>query len=258
MRRIVKSTQMPNSELTDQECRGVQNGASRCQLPISWDALEAAFENTAPDVHSYLHVGTGEVVRVIADVSDASVRARVVADVNYRLVPSVSSREQYRWIARFIATVEESSLREWLSQSIDGKGAFRRFKAALMADAVERERWLSFRSERLRLCMEDWLYTQGIEAVEHPARHLRSAMQVQQRAPHELLRQHGGTGSCDASEPSRSRARRLVEALPVRELELACAFLRFLAERASSDALREAQTAGEDGDAARDRELDGA
>ncbi len=34
-------------------------------VPIDWEALEDAFENNAPEVHSYLHLGSGEVLRVV-------------------------------------------------------------------------------------------------------------------------------------------------------------------------------------------------
>jgi hypothetical protein len=30
-------------------------------VPVDWEALEDAFENNAPEVHSYLHIKTGEV-----------------------------------------------------------------------------------------------------------------------------------------------------------------------------------------------------
>ena len=43
--------------------------------------------------------------------------------------------------------VEDPDLQGKLSQAIDGKGAFRRFKDVLMAYALERERWFAFRSE---------------------------------------------------------------------------------------------------------------
>ena len=33
-------------------------------VPIDWEALEDAFENNAPEVHSYLQLATGEVIRV--------------------------------------------------------------------------------------------------------------------------------------------------------------------------------------------------
>ena len=45
------------------------SGAARTKAPIEvavdWEALEDAFENNAPEVHSYLHLSTGEVLRVV-------------------------------------------------------------------------------------------------------------------------------------------------------------------------------------------------
>ena len=133
-----------------------EDGARR-QVPVAWEALEDAFENNAPEVHSYLHMGTGEVVRVVDGIADLATHARIATDSTYLRVDPVSSREQYRWMERFIATVEEGPLRTKLLQAIDGKGAFRRFKDVLMAFPVDRERWFTFRSERLRTCMEGWL-----------------------------------------------------------------------------------------------------
>ena len=34
-------------------------------MPIAWEALEDAFENNAPEVHSYLHLENGEVIRIV-------------------------------------------------------------------------------------------------------------------------------------------------------------------------------------------------
>jgi Uncharacterised protein family (UPF0158) len=242
--------------MADEECRDAEIGASRCQVPIDWDALEAAFENTAPDIQSYLHLGTGEVVRVIAGGSDETMRKRLSADVNYRHVVPVPSRDQYRWMVRFIATVEKSSLRDGLSRSIDGKRAFRRFKEALRSDSVEHERWHAFRSERLRVCIEVWLDAQGVEAVERPAGHVPGAELVPQRARCELVLRHDSTEPRDAPEPSRASARRLVEALPARDLAVTCAFLAFLTERATVGVPREARNREDERDAARDSELD--
>ena len=39
-------------------------------VPVAWEALEDAFENNAPEVHSYLHFDTGEVIRVVDGVAD--------------------------------------------------------------------------------------------------------------------------------------------------------------------------------------------
>ena len=147
-------------------CRAAARGSARAagapsgpirDVPVDWEALEDAFENNAPEVHSYLHLTTGEVLRVVDGVADPQMHVRIASDGNYLRIDPVSSREQYRWMERFIPMVDDTELRGKLTQAIDGKGAFRRFKDVLMSYATERERWFAFRSERLRTFMEAWL-----------------------------------------------------------------------------------------------------
>jgi hypothetical protein len=139
------------------------------EVPVDWEALEDAFENNAPEVHSYLHLSTGEVLRVVDGVADPQMHSRISVDPNYLRIDPVSSREQYRWMERFIPMVDDSELQLKLAHAIDGKGAFRRFKDALMTYATERENWFTFRSERLRTFMEAWLAAHGIQAIARPA-----------------------------------------------------------------------------------------
>ncbi len=137
-------------------------------IPVDWEALEDAFENNAPEVHSYLHLAAGDVLRVVDGVADPQMHARIAADPTYLRIDPVSSREQYRWMERFIPMVENPELSEKLTQAIDGKGAFRRFKDVLMTYGPERERWFSFRSERLRIFMEAWLNAHALNPVARP------------------------------------------------------------------------------------------
>src|SRR6187431_2006035 len=88
-------------------------------VPIDWEALEDAFENNAPEVHSYLHLGSGEVLRVVDGIADPEMHARIASDGSYLRIEPVSSREQYRWMERFIPMVEEPVLRDQLTQAID-------------------------------------------------------------------------------------------------------------------------------------------
>jgi hypothetical protein len=227
--------------VTGEAQKGGDSGPRR-QVPISWEALEDAFENNAPEVHSYLHLSTGEVMRVVDGVADPVTHARIVGDSNYRRVEPVSSREQYRWMERFIATVEEGPLRQRLLQSIDGKGAFRRFKDVLMSFPVDRERWFAFRSERLRMCMEGWLDAQGIEAVARPEWQVPTAADVKPALAEPIEMPPAPRPSKkprSSLEGSRARARELVEALPARHLETVCSFMAFLLERRSSHAATE-------------------
>lgn len=146
----------------------VAPGTPTRDVPVDWEALEDAFENNAPEVHSYLHLVTGDVLRIVDGIADPQMHARIAADSNYLRIDPVSSREQYRWMERYIPMVEDPDLQGKLTQAIDGKGAFRRFKDVLMAYGPERERWFSFRSERLRIFMEAWLSAHALSPVARP------------------------------------------------------------------------------------------
>jgi hypothetical protein len=215
----------------DDKNKGEQSSAGGPPLrevPIDWDALEDAFENNAPEVHSYLHLETGEVVRLVDGIADSATHARVKANPIYLRVDPVSSREQYRWMERFIATVEDAEFREKLVQAIDGKGAFRRFKDVLMNYPVDRERWFAFRSERLRACMEAWLQAHGIRAVPRAEWRVPTAEEVRPVVEEEKPGQRNRAAIIEAR---RRRLHELADQLPARELDTALAFLEFLRER---------------------------
>jgi hypothetical protein len=219
-------------------------------IPIDWEALEDAFENNAPEVHSYLHLVTGEVLRVVDGVADPQMHARIAADTNYLRIDPVSSREQYRWMERYIPMVEDPELQGKLGQAIDGKGAFRRFKDVLMGYGPERERWFAFRSERLRIFMEAWLSAHALNPVarpvwvpEPPPRSEGSVEPVVKDEPRDARRGK-------SVESLRKNLRDIADALGPRDLDTLNAFAEFLkarrAARSFSHHLQEAQTHGED------------
>lgn len=131
---------------------------------------------------------------------------------------------------RFIDSLEdEQELQTKLTVAIDGKGAFRRFKDVLMSYPVQRERWFTFRSERLASCMKAWLTAHDIEAVERPAWRVPSAEEV--RAQVEPQKSKRRMTRAQTAEANRLRLKELVDLVPVRELETALAFMEFLKER---------------------------
>ena len=210
-------------------------------VPVDWEALEDAFENNAPEVHSYLHLTTGEVLRVVDGVADPQMHSRISSDPNYLRIDPVSSREQYRWMERFIPMVDEGELKTKLSQAIDGKGAFRRFKDVLMSFAADRERWFTFRSERLRTFMEAWLSAHAIKAVPRPTwgdgppsaeePPPDSLMPVSQPLLEgEAPKSQSGRRQRNA-ETLRAALKELGDALGPRELDLLVAFAEFLKAR---------------------------
>jgi hypothetical protein len=194
-------------------------------IPVDWEALEDAFENNAPEVHSYLHLTTGEVLRVVDGIADPEMHSRIASDTTYMRIEPVSSREQYRWMERFIPMVEEGELRDQLSSAIDGKGAFRRFKDVLMTFGTERERWFAFRSERLRVFMEAWLSAHGLAPIARP---VWAAEVVPE--PVVLPDLHSARRKSGA-EALRRQLRELAEALGARDLEKVTAFAEFVKSR---------------------------
>lgn len=204
-------------------------------IPIDWEALEDAFENNAPEVHSYLHLQTGDVLRVVDGVADPQMHARIAADTTYLRIDPVSSREQYRWMERYIPMVEDPDLQKKLTQAIDGKGAFRRFKDVLMSYGPERERWFSFRSERLRIFMEAWLSAHALNPVARPmwVPEIPARDEEEQPAPvaHEAPRE-GRRGK--SAESLRRAIRDITDALGPRDLDTLVTFAEFLkAKRAA-------------------------
>ena len=199
-------------------------------VPVAWEALEDAFENNAPDIHSYLQLETGDVLRVVDGVADPQMHARVSVDPGYLRVEPVSSREQYRWMERFIATVDPGELRDKLVQAIDGKGAFRRFKDALVTHPVDRERWFTFRTERLRACMEGWLHAHDLRAIPREAWPVPTAEDVRPLVE-EAVRVAPRKPRSAGADATRRRAHEAIDGLGGRDLESALAFLEFLAAR---------------------------
>ena len=193
-------------------------------VPIDWEALEDAFENNAPEVHSYLHVPTGDVLRIVDGIADPQMHARIAADSAYLRIEPVSSREQYRWMERYIPMVEDPELQERLTQAIDGKGAFRRFKDVLMGYGPERERWFAFRSERLRIFMEAWLNAHALNPVKRPV----WVPDLVEEQPSQPRREGRRARNVDTL---RRQLRDMVETMGPRELDQLSAFGEFITMR---------------------------
>ena len=197
-------------------------------IPIHWDDLESAFERNSPDTESFLSVVTGHVVSItVGNPEAALLKAKVTAEIHDHVrVEPASSREQYRWMERFVTSIEDEGLRTRLLMAIDGKGAFRRFKDVLTAYPTERERWFTYRADLLHWHMAEWLKEKGVESSlvapwgePTPPKELPEALPrpaVHSEAPGETLRR---------------QARELIDVLPAIELPTALAFLEFLRDR---------------------------
>ncbi|MDB4963157.1 MAG: hypothetical protein JWP01_3156 [Myxococcales bacterium] len=218
-------------------------GAAR--IDLDWDALEIAVERNSPDTDSYLDLTTGRVLTITTGDPEATINRQQVSENirNFLRVEPASSREQYRWMERFVGSVVDEPLRERLIISIDGKGAFRRFKDVLLAYPAERERWFSYRADLLHWHIQNWLESHEIQPTNEPP---WGAVVAPQELPAVGRAVVHGTEA--PGESLRRQARDLIETIAAIELPTAIAFLEFLKLR-SSDPTAKA-------DAERDREHD--
>ncbi|HVV88401.1 MAG TPA: UPF0158 family protein [Kofleriaceae bacterium] len=216
------------------------------RLDLDWDALEVSVERNASDTESFLDLATGKVITIVAGDVEAPLRRQQVTE-NLRAflrIEPASSREQYRWMERFVGSVSDETLRERLIMSIDGKGAFRRFKDVLLAYPAERERWFAYRAELLHWHIHNWLAEHDLESTNPPP-------WGEVKPPAELPVVPGKPvvhGAEAPGEALRRNARELIDGLPAIDLPSAIAFLEFLKSRAGEAAAR-ARAAADDLDA---------
>jgi hypothetical protein len=200
------------------------------QNPIDWEALETAVERNSPDAESFLETTSGQVITIVrGDPEAAQLKAKVAANIdNYIRVEPASSREQYRWMERFVASVSDEPLQRRLVISIDGKGAFRRFKDVLLAYPAERERWFSYRSNLLHWHIQNWLANHGMEGMA-PWGEIEAPTELEPASSKPPVPVTSAPG-----ESLRRQARELIDGIEPLDLPSAIAFLQFLEERGSA------------------------
>jgi hypothetical protein len=164
-----------DDELADQLEAELGSGPAAMLRDLSVDLEELAgiLEGDPLSVGGRIDIRTGEVWPSAAieyavetgaeDVDTADDRERWLA------VHGEGSREGYRDMELFIASVEDPGRAERLAIAIRGRGAFRRFKDELALWPGELERWYAFSEERQRGRARSWLVAAGYRVlrVEH-------------------------------------------------------------------------------------------
>lgn len=211
--------------------RQLTSTPSRIELTLDWSALELAVERNSPDTDSYLDLTSGQIVTItIGDPEATGTREQVADNIsNFLRIEPASSREQYRWMEKFVGSVADEPLRERLVMSIDGKGAFRRFKDVLLGYPKERERWFAYRAELLHWHIQNWLESHDIHtANEPPWGRVTAPAELPAVGPPIV---HGAD---PPGEALRRTARELIDTIPAIDLPTANAFLEFLKQRGTA------------------------
>lgn len=202
------------------------------KIKINWEAATAAFERNSPQSCSYIDQETGEVwlVSNVAALDDEVNQMIAANPERYIKIEPASSREQYGWMDRFVATVTEPKLKEKLLVAIDGKGAFRRFKDVLLSFPQERERWFNYRAVYLHSYINSWLKEKELE-TDPPT----PWGEVELPAEMEDASRTAAISGPNPADTLRKQIKNIVEMLPAAELRTAQAFLEFLRDRSAAE-----------------------
>ena len=80
------------------------------------------------------------------------------------------SGEAFHDMGQFLQEISEPDLRQRIQRTLEGRGAFRRFRDALEHYPHLEDRWLGYRDDRRRGRARAWLAAHGYRAVAPPGR----------------------------------------------------------------------------------------
>jgi len=138
-------------------------------LPVDLEELGGILEGDPLSVGGRIDIRTGEVwpqAAIDYALETGEENEGTVDDPERWLaVHGEGSREGYRDMELFIASVEDPGRAERLAIAIRGRGAFRRFKDELARWPGELERWHAFSEERQRGRARSWLAAAGYRVL---------------------------------------------------------------------------------------------
>lgn len=138
-------------------------------LPVDLDELAGILEGDPLDDGGRIDLETGEVWHraAIEYARETGSEDEDDADDPERWLPvhCEGSRESYRDMEFFIASVDNPGAADRLAIAIEGRGAFRRFKDVLARWPGELERWYALSEERQRGRARSWLAGAGYRVL---------------------------------------------------------------------------------------------
>lgn len=131
-------------------------------LPVDLEELSMILEGDPVQGGGRIDLATGQVWPQSAlDYAEESGGAEDDDPERWLWVNSEGSRSAYQDMVWFIEGVDDPRLADRLARAISGRGAFRRFKAALFDRPDLMTQWYAFSGDRQRGRARSWLATEG-------------------------------------------------------------------------------------------------
>jgi len=172
------------------------------QLKINFDEIQKAMEDITRDSFDYFFdTDTGEVITFSEEIlnevksrlydgdsedidedieyiefdeepeipdwmeDEVELAIEILFDVveRYVRIPERASSAAFQAMNEFMDTVEDQDLKALLIVSLEGKGAFRKFKDVLLDYPKERKRWHGYNAKAAKKEVIQWLHSIGVE-----------------------------------------------------------------------------------------------
>lgn len=139
-------------------------------------------EMQSDEMTSYLHRPTGRVITIsdeaftAADEDDeeydvpeelAEARDILAHEADYVALPDRFEIHEYRMMERFALGIADPEPRDQVGYALQGRGAFRRFKDAILRLGLAEE-WYAYRNDAYETVARDWCDENGIELISGP------------------------------------------------------------------------------------------
>ena len=140
------------------------------EVHVDLQDLCAAYSDYSGDNTHYLDLETGEII-YISEFMDEDLSGELEERVEeedeerFIFIPCESPEEGYRDMVDFIVAVKDERVKERLSDAVNGRGAFRRFKDALLDYPDLRSRWFRFKDDRVLERVLEWLEYEEISVT---------------------------------------------------------------------------------------------
>ncbi|HET9887327.1 MAG TPA: UPF0158 family protein [bacterium] len=131
---------------------------------IDREALSRALDDHDPDRELYLSLVDGTLqLFVLSEATDETralqEKVQSLVGKSFVRVTSMTSQEAFEEMEDFADSLDDASAKDALFRTLEGKGAFRRFREVMLENAPLRERWMEFRAQRSQNRLEKFLRT---------------------------------------------------------------------------------------------------
>ena len=152
-------------------------------IEVSLRELIDNIETQSDDVFAYLNKQTGEFVIVTSEELESlgdekpledypdwrqdaiKLAAQIIESDDYLDLPSRYDIHEYSIMENFCLSIEDEQKSQILSNTIQGSGAFRRFKDAIRIYGIEKD-WYKYREEAFKEIAIEWCKGNNIKFID--------------------------------------------------------------------------------------------